>query len=343
MKRVVFAVLIIIIAFGCTNRKEQDTPQIQSEITVTDYDLARYVAGHTSGSVKPDDSITIRFTENIVGKNMIDKTEDRVEITVFPKVSGKAVWQKRNILIFKPDKALKKGITYNFKINIEKIIPEKVTIKSLQFSITVLAQDIIEFSGDFTEPTAEANLTSYFGSIRFLLTTSLDEINKAAVLKVNGKEMELTWKGSGTEFSFFSEKFERMEEKIPIDLRIDKTILEMKDDFVRESSLFSLYEMEVILVKRIHDQENPGIEIQFSDVLDLKQDISGYISVEPDIDFDLKKLKNKVLLNGDFEFGNRYKISVKKGILNKSGIGLKNNYEKYITFNDENLQIIFAK
>lgn len=343
MKRLVFAVLVIVIAFGCTTRKEQDAPQIQSEKAVTDYDLARYVAGHTSGSVKPEDPITIRFTENIVGKDMIDKTEDRVEISVTPKVSGKAVWEKRNVLIFKPDKALKKGKTYNFKIDIEKIIPEKVSIKPLQFKITVMEQDIIEFSGDFTEPTAEANSTSYYGSIRFLLPTSLDEVSKAAVLKVNGQKVELTWKGSGTDFTFFSEEFERMEEKIPIDFRIDKTIMEMKDDFVRESSLFSLHEMAVILVKRTHDQENPGIEIQFSDVLDLKQDLSGYVSVEPDIDINLKKLKNKVLVNGDFEFGNRYKISIKKGVLNKPGIGLKNNYEKYVKFNDENPQIIFAK
>ena len=169
MKRLVFAVLVIIIAFGCTTRKEQDTSQIQSEIAVTDYDLARYVAGHTSGSVKPDAFVTIRFTENIVGKDMIDKTEDRVEISVTPKISGKAVWQKRNVLIFKPDKSLKKGKTYNFKIDIEKMIPEKVSIKPLQFSITILEQDIIEFNGDFTEPTVEANSTSYYGSIRFLL------------------------------------------------------------------------------------------------------------------------------------------------------------------------------
>ncbi|NQV17805.1 MAG: alpha-2-macroglobulin family protein [Armatimonadetes bacterium] len=343
MKRLLFTLLVFIIVFGCTDYKEKDAPQIQSEIAVTDYDLARYVAGHTSGSVKPDDFITIRFTENIVGKDMIDKTEDRVEISVIPKAPGKAVWQKRNILIFKPDKALKKGATYNFMIDIEKIIPEKVSIKPLEFNISILDQEIIEFSGDFTESTAEANSTSYYGSIRFLLTTSLNEVSKAAILKVNGKKMELTWKGSGTDFSFFSEEFERMEEKIPIDFRIDKTIMEMKEDFIRESSLFSLHEMAVILVKRIHDQENPGIEIQFSDVLDLKQDLSGYISVEPDIDINLKKLKNKILLNGDFEFGNSYKINIKKGVLNKSGIGLKNDYEKFVKFNDENPQIIFAK
>ena len=343
MKKIVFAVLVIIMVFGCTTRKDQASSELETETVVTDYDLARYVAGHTSRSVKPSDSITIRFTDNMVGKDMIDKTEDRVEISATPKVSGKAVWQKRNVLIFKPDKAFMKGKTYNFKIDIEKLIPEKVTIKPLQFSISVLEQEIIEFSGDFTEPEVETNSTSYYGFIRFLLPTSLDEVSQAAVLKVNGKKMELTWKGSGTDYTFFSEEFERMEEKIPIDFRIDKTILEMKDDFIRESSLFSMHEMAVILVKRTHDQESPGIEIQFSDVLDLNQDISGYISVEPDIDLNLKKLKNKVLVNGNFEFGNSYKINIKKGVLNKSGIRLKNNYEKYVKFNDENPQIIFTK
>ena len=53
MKKIVFAVLVIIIALGCITREGQETAQIQSEIAVTDYDLARYVSGHTSGSVKP--------------------------------------------------------------------------------------------------------------------------------------------------------------------------------------------------------------------------------------------------------------------------------------------------
>ncbi len=341
MKRLIFAVLIIVITFGCTTRKKQESSQ--SETAVTDFELARYVAGHTSGSVKPDASITIRFTGNQVGKDMIDKTDDLMDISVTPKVSGKAVWKKRNVLIFKPDKAFKKGVTYNFKIDIKEIIKEKVSVKPLEFSISVLNQDVIEFSGDFTEPKAEANSISYYGSIRFLLPTSLNEVSKAAVLKVNKNKVKLTWKVSGTDFTFISEEFERMDEKIPIDFRIDKTILEMENDFIRESSMFSLHEMAVILVKRTHDQENPGIEIQFSDVLDPNQDLSGYISTEPAIDLNLKKLKNKVLVNGNFEFGNSYKVNIKKGVLNKSGIKLKNNYEKYVKFNDENPQIIFAK
>ena len=161
MKRLVFAVFIIVIAFGCTTRRKQELSQ--SETAVTDYVIARYVAGHTSGKVKPDAFITIRFTDNIVGKDMIDKAEDRVEISVNPKVSGKAVWQKRNVLIFKPNQVLKKGKTYDFIINFENLIPEKVSIKPLEFSISVLNQDIIEFNGDFTEPKAEANSISYYG------------------------------------------------------------------------------------------------------------------------------------------------------------------------------------
>ncbi|MCK5052017.1 MAG: alpha-2-macroglobulin family protein [Candidatus Cloacimonetes bacterium] len=354
MKRLVLLALVVIVAFGCTTRKDQESSELQSEVTigsvkhgveikVADYDLARYVAGHTSGDVKPTDSITIRFAENIVGKELIDKSEDRIKITVTPKISGKAVWEKRNVLIFKPDKVLKIGAFYKFNIDITDLIPEKVTIKSLQFNISVLNQDIIEFMGDFTEPTEEANTTSYYGSIRFLLPTSLNKVRKAAILKINGRKVELTWEGSGMDFTFSSNKFERMEEKIPIGFRIDKKIMEMRDDFVRESSLFSMHEMAVILVKRTHEQENPGIEIQFSDVLDPNQDISGYISVDPDIDINLKKLKNKVLVNGNFEFGSSYKVSIKKGILNRSGIVLKNNFKKNIKFNDENPQVIFAK
>jgi alpha-2-macroglobulin len=343
MKKLIFAVLVIGLLFGCSPKQEKEIQSIQTESTVTDYDLARYVSGHTSGSIKPTDSITIRFTNNMVSKDMIDNAEERVKILITPDIKGKTVWKNRNVLIFTPAKSLQKGKAYLFEVDIDQLVEEDVTIKPLHFKINVLQQDIIEFKGDFSESSSAENTTTYFGTIQFLLPTTLEDVSKSAVLKVKEKKVELNWKGSGVDYSFESKRFERIEERLSIDFKIDKTILGMKQDFIRESSLFSIHEMAVILVKRNHEQETPGIEIQFSDVLDTNQDISGYISISPKMDIKLKKLSNKVFVNGAFAFGNGYRIKIKKGILNKTGIALKKDFEKNLTFNDENPQLIFAQ
>ncbi|HPR18877.1 MAG TPA: hypothetical protein PLD62_11590, partial [Candidatus Cloacimonadota bacterium] len=335
---VLFAVLLMV---GCTGG--QSEKPAQNEISSDAYDLARYISGHTAGEVKPTDPIVVRFTDNMVGKDMIDQPDERIKIIVTPVISGKAIWQQQNELVFRPDKAFKPGKEYAFAIDIRKLIDAAVSIKPFQFQVQVMNQEILEFQGDFTEMPDQDNFLSYKGSLKFLLPVEIDEVEKAAILKIKNQQINLNWQGAGTLFSFESDSFERLAEKVKIDFHLDKKILEMKDDFARESSLFSLHEMAVVLVKRLHEQENPGLEIEFSEPLAADQDVSGYIYLEPSLEYKLKKLENKILLNGDFDFGKNYDITIRKGILNKSDIALQHDYFKSITFNDESPQIVFAQ
>ncbi len=343
MKKVLSLLLMGLILFSCTTQKNEEFTQEMNEEVVTDFELAQYISGHTSGTIKPDAPIIIRFSNNIVSNNMIGEEEDRIDISVSPYIAGKAIWDNRNVLKFLPHQDFSNGETYNFRINIEGLLEEDVSVKPLVFKVKILMQDIIEFNADLVRSKLNENELTYAGTINFLLPTTLDDVKQASVLKLNMDDIPINWNGSGTSYEFSSNTFERIEDSVPIYFRIDREQMEMDRNFVRESSLSSLHEMVVILVKRIHEQQSPGIEIQFSDDLNLQQEISGYIMIKPDIKFDSKKLGNRIILNGDFEFGKSYQLTVRKGIVNNSGLALLEDHLKEISFNDENPQMIFAQ
>jgi len=353
MKKIGLLLLVFVLLFGCSDPKDKKESKIdlakktkkhkqRATTQVQDYDLSKYVAGHTSGIIMPTSPIMIRFAENIVEAEKIDKVEEEIGFEIEPETSGKLIWESRSVLIFMPDKIWEEGENYSVTVDIKPIIPKDVSIKPLSFSFLIERQRMLEFEGDFSEMSSNNTIT-YFGSTKFILPTSIEKLEKATTLKIKGKKIKIDWKGSETDFTFTSKPFARLDEKMEIDFKIDKSPLKLLQDFERESSLFSLHEMELILVKRVHNQQKPGIEIQFSGNLDLKQDLSGYFHIKPDVDFSLKKIENKVLLNGDFEFGKEYKVTIKKGILNRLGLKLSETQKKFIKFNDENPQIIFAK
>jgi hypothetical protein len=61
----------------------------------------------TKGNITPKQAIHVRFEDNIVSADMIDKTDKRIKVKVQPKVKGQIKWIDRQEFKFIPDKEWK--------------------------------------------------------------------------------------------------------------------------------------------------------------------------------------------------------------------------------------------
>ena len=66
-----------------------------------------------------------------------------------------------------------------------------------------------------------------------------------------------------------------------------------------------------------------SIEIRFSEDLDLNNDINAYVKVNRYIPYTLVKIKNRVVITGDFNLGDSYEVEIREGLKSKDGLELK--------------------
>ena len=54
------------------------------------------------------------------------------------------------------------------------------------------------------------------------------------------------------------------------------------------------------------------------------------------------KIKNKVVITGDFNLGDSYEIEIREGLKSKDGLELKENYKTTVSFKDLEPKISFS-
>ena len=88
--------------------------------------------------------------------------------------------------------------------------------------------------------------------------------------------------------------------------------------------------------------EKPNIEITLSDEIGLNSDIDAYIKVDGETGFDIIKMKNKIIIRGDFSTGETYQIGILKGLKSKNGTVLKEDFNTTVAFREIEPKIAFS-
>ena len=110
-----------------------------------------------------------------------------------------------------------------------------------------------------------------------------------------------------------------------------------KEEIKQEEKYLNIVEVSTV------SSGKKSIEIRFSEDLDLNSDIDAYVKVNRDIPYTLVKIKNKVVITGDFNLGDTYEVEIREGLKSKDGLELKENYKTTVSFKDLEPKISFFK
>ena len=139
----------------------------------------------------------------------------------------------------------------------------------------------------------------------------------------------VTMLGCGKEAE--QEKIEEKKDTVS-NIELEKEKVEVK----QEEKYLNIVEVSTV------SSGKKSIEIRFSEDLDLNNDINAYIKVNSDIPYILVKIKNKVVVTGDFNLGDTYEVEIREGLKSKDGLKLKENYKTIVSFKDLEPKISFS-
>jgi len=341
MKNHLLSISILAILFSCNSEKNK---AIQEKLNK---EAEKVIAQTTNGNLLTTDEITIRFVDELVKKEDLNKPLETKVFSFKPRIKGTTYWKTTSTLAFKPASPLKFKEDYTGKLNFKNLknvlLPESLSIYEFKFTITGRA--ITSYKGDFQ--LKNSNNPKYFnfqGEIFFSENTTLAELEKCTQLKSesNSVALKIEAKPDKRTFTIKSDEITRDNQNHQYKLTIDKGVLGLETDFEKSYPLTPLNDMTVVGVNYVVSTKNPKIRVEFSDELSSEQDFNGLISISPNTEFKLQKIGSNILVDGNFSYGNEYKVTIHKGIKSRWATQTNESIEQSVKFPNIDPQVEFT-
>ncbi|WP_143519884.1 alpha-2-macroglobulin [Reichenbachiella sp. 5M10] len=332
--RAVLAVLTCLV-FACSSKKSEapDTEEIQYS-----NEIVAIISHITSGTITPADRIEVQFLESVVSEEELNLPVDN-PFSFSPSISGEASWVRTDLLVFIPSKPLGSRVNYSGTLNLSTLGAD-FDVKEVEIKFYVLGQEITSFEGELEvqNPSNPKELV-YRGKISFSQSTTLENVTKAASLTGS----TLNWnQENDRSFSFSSGTLTRQAEIKNYRFVVDHKELNLSESMEQNIEVVPL--QKLILSEIVKDEEgrSPKMMLKFSDQLDAKQNLEGFVSVTPEVQVKQQQMGKYILLDGDFKFGTEYTVNVKAGVKSKWGTATEQTISKVVKFADIQPQVEFA-
>lgn len=331
----IIALVAIIGLINCSGpgKETQDTTQPEySE------EVAAIIGQATAGTILPGAKIEVVFNDDIVEEAALNKEIDN-PFSFSPSISGKVYWSTSSRLIFEPSKPLPSRVNYSGKVDLKKL-DSSFEVEDFSMKFYVEGRELVSFNAEveLQNPSNPKQLV-YRGKVAFSQSTPLEKVQESATFS----SLDLNWnQESEKTFSFVSGTITRQSSAEDYEFSLNAKTLDLSEDLDRTVKVVPLQQMQMISIDKNEEGKTPQLMLRFSDQLDSDQDLSGFISVEPEIDFKTQKLGKFLVLSGDFKFGNQYIININQGLKSKWGTKSDKKVSEIVVFSNIQPQVQFS-
>ncbi len=289
-------------------------------------EISKYIYAYSSGAIGVNDVVTVRFTQNVVGKDQVGQPVAAGIFEISPSVSGTAVWKDESTLVFTAKMQWLFGKKFNASVNLAKLFPgAKLEFKTFdfEFSIRSLAFEVV-VEGLAQETGDDAKKQQVLGFVRTSDAVSNDDAEKLLTAAQDGKPLKINWShlDGGTRHAFRAEGIERGNVRSKVVLNWSGKPLDLEISGNQEVVVPSLGEFTVIGV-RVENSGNPVVIINFSDPISATQNLQGLINLQGytgasqfTVDGNFVRLFPPTNISGN------YNLQVEAGIKNTAGAAM---------------------
>jgi len=338
-KNILTGFLVFIFIFSCT-KSSSFKPINYSE------EVAKIITHITKDYIRSKSPITVKFKDFVAAKNVLGKKVKEKLFSFNPGIDGKAVWKDRQTLKFIPKQDLKTGNIYNGKLNIDKIFKgRRSSLNDIKIRFKVLANEIRNLKADFEVPDlSNPEKVVYKGIIEFADKVEKEDLKKAVKLKKGFKKVDLVFREKSNQklYAFNSSVINREDETGEYKLCIAKNSTNLKNDYEKKEKLEPVKNFKVQKIESFIENGEAKVRIKFSDRVKQSLDLRGLVRVTPEVDFKIRKNKKEVILIGDFQFNEKYRIDVNKGILSKWDVKTKKSEYDILRFDEIKPKVVFS-
>ncbi len=329
MKYISLLILFLLI-IGCKQKSiNGDDP-----ITVLSEGYGNYLVEHTQSEISVVDNLVFRFSGAVIEKEEIGNEVDTNLYEMQPKVKGKAYWKDMSTLIFDPEEKLEYDTRYNFTVRLSTIyndVPETLSDAVIPFKTRDL-----NFEMDFYKinyPPNDGDLIQYAGAIKSSDFIESLEVEKMLTASQKGTDVEVLWNhSSGTRHNFTITNVSRKKEESEINIEWDGTKWDSDFEGEHKQVIFPKGAFKIISVEASKG-ESRSVTIDFTSPLDKKQDLEGLIRIKDykgEMKYEISG--SRLTVYPQSKVDSPFEVVLDKSISNREGDGLKEEYQRSLSF-----------
>ncbi len=325
-----FSLVLIALLAACSSDDASD----QYQPIKVDPAFAEFISAYTSGTIKSDDAIRIRFVKSAADTNQIGKEADNDLFKFSPSIAGKAIWLDHYTIEFTPENRLESGKVYECKFDLEDLFEVKEELETFKFNFHIIKQAFsVNVDGVNTYENNDLKKQFIRGYILTADYAKNEYIEKTLTAKQNGNGLKITWDHSFSaeyKHQFTIENVTRALDDSEVELEWNGEAINVEDAGRSKVEIPGLNNFKVMSAEA-HLSPSQYIEIRFSDPIDENQDLNGLITLAG------TKLKytvtgNVVKAYPSSRLKGSKKLTVHTGIKNILNYKLKRNFEKTLIF-----------
>ncbi len=319
----------------------------------------------------PRTNITIRFSSDLVSKDILDQPLPESPVQFDPPLDGVARFVETDLLRFFPDAPLAPATEYTARVSSDRTWADGRTIsdnRAFKFSTHPLAVTSVS-SYTVAADDAPGKIRIY-ADIRFNYPVNVEDLRSRTTItgKQNATVGELTFDLLGTTNT------QTGNEPQPVDadgraavadiISIASSPIDAAD--VEQIYLITIgagidcpncgqplkqaYTSDIVIPPRerfvVHSVESQpegvrgSIAIYFSTFVTVDR-ADQFITVDPKVDFKIEPQWNTLLLRGDFVPGQTYTVSVERGLPSQAGTALEDDFSGRVTIRDIPPTVLF--
>lgn len=340
--RLYAVVIFILILMACRQERKASDMQYSME-------LARVVHHVTTGMITADAAIEIGFVKPVIQPGQVESQIDPAPFRFDPPIDGKAFWRDRHTLVFQPAERLPLNGKYRGEVRLKDVLPEEELAdipEKLPLQFRVVGREVQEMQAEVQAVESETeNVVQLSGEITFTEPVELSKLRNACVLLLDKQKLKLQWTELHDQrrFKFVGPAIKRSRRAQQLTMTVSREPLGISRSVHRTFKIPAAKAFDVTAIVQQTMTDPPALVVEFSEEPKPSQDLRGFIQIEPFVDFDAKIIGREVLLQGAFERGNSYRISIQPGIQSRLGNRLNQTIAEKVDFEDRLPKIRFTK
>lgn len=331
-----FFLLIISTLLSC-NTKDEQKNIAKSNLSGSFIDLDKIVVSQVPQIISVSSPVDLAFNTEVIPPNLCGTVLDQSPFTFQPPVAGEARWLSQTLIRFTPSEHLKPGIAYKGLFRGKTAFGDQCNVNDYEFTFKTAEQEVLSFNADFVPDTGE-NMVILKANLVFAQPVDLVRLKKDLVCKADKKRMDVNISQRSDDLRIAEltvGPLKRGEKPVRFTFTLPGSYRAEKKEWQKEIILPEATAFRVISHSEMGEVGNQRVYgFRFSDPLKKGMDLSGYVSIEPPIDYTVSVDGRNLKVQAAFIYGNQYRIRLSKGLPGALGTVLDDDYDASLSFSN---------
>lgn len=336
---VLLFILIIVSLASCDNIKTTAAPATPPQ----DVAWSHIISAHTSGMISRKSSIRVVFTNDIINPDRVGQSaEDHIKTA--PSMKGKVSFASQREIVLTPDSDLTQEGSYRVTVDTSGLLNMVDKLKTYEFAVQVQPQ---QFEVNVNGLVASATNKTEMMLTGNLVTADVDEADRVEkVLEVRhlDKPLTIVWQHNvdARHHEFSVHGIVRQEAATNVLLQWNGKPIGVNTQGERTIEVPGKTQFKVTQVTVVNTDEQPAVQIFFSDSLDNRQNLQGLVRLGTGIQTTQRIEGNVLTIYPDHGAQGELMVTLEPGIRNTEGERTQKQSQHGVSFASTKPQVRFV-